>query len=206
MSLRDALFNKDHTLRIIAAEGDSQDGTRKALPMFSILSNVHLQLLDVSHGGPWFGSVVSIERMQALSQIANSIFSEVCTIDDVLVYVESDLLWDSKTMLVLIEAAAARQKEFDVHVPMIFAGEAFYDIWAYRNNGESFDSQPPYHSSLNGDGIIEVDSAGSCLVMPSKVARQCRIRDDNCLVGWCADAREHGYRIGVHAQLRIDHP
>ncbi len=206
MSLRGALLKKGHTLRIIAAEGDSQDPTRSRLPMFAVMANIHMQLLDVSHGGPWFGSVVSTERMQALSQIANSIFSEVRTLDDVLVYVESDLLWDSKTMMTLIQAAATRRKKFDVHVPMIFADAAFYDIWAYRKNGVAFDSQPPHHAEMNGDEIVEVDSAGSCLVMSGEVARSCRIRDENCLVGWCADAREHDYRIGVHTKLRIDHP
>jgi len=58
---------------------------------------------------------------------------------------------------------------------------------------------------LNG-GLTEVDSVGSCLVMQAFAARTCRVRDENCLVGWCVDARAQGYKIAVHSSYTVKHP
>jgi hypothetical protein len=51
--------------------------------------------------------------------------------------------------------------------------------------------------------FFEVGSVGSCLAIPGEAARACRIRDENCLVGWCADAREHGYKIAAVSNLIV---
>lgn len=195
--------------RLIAVEGDSTDNTEQRLRELATRYQLPIQLVTCNHGGPWYGSVESKDRMIALSQVGNAIFESVHWTDDILVYVESDLIWDAHTMKTLIECAARREKGYDIFAPMVFAGRNFYDIWAFRKNGERFIPFPPYHRDLLKKGThewTEVDSAGSCLVMRGVVACTARIRDNNCLVGWSEDAREKGFKIATCPDLRIQHP
>lgn len=201
-------FGTPHTVRVIAVEGDSTDKTHGALMLSSMAKHIELKVVKHAHGQPWFGSTESPDRLKALSAVGNAIFDAVDEEkDDVLVYIESDLLWDAKTIASLIDLALNREQGFDVFAPMIFAGEYFYDIWGYRKDGERFLSSAPYHpqAALN-NGLNQVDSVGSCLVMRSNVASACRIRNDYALVGWCEDARDKGFRIAVDTRLRIQHP
>jgi len=195
-----------HYIRAIAAEGDSTDGTLLHLMSSAARHEIEVNILKCDHGLPWFGSVETAERMKALSFVSNTIFDGVQQRDDVLVYVESDLLWTPHVVGTLIDMAMVKADGFDVFAPMIFAGSAFYDIWGFRKNGERFVPFPPYHIGLNGAALCEIDSAGSCLIMRAEVARRCRIRNDNALVGWCEDARHNGFKVAVAPGLRIDHP
>lgn len=194
-----------HSIRVIAVEGDSSDNTEGALMLSSMAKHITMQVVKHEHGQPWFGSTENTERLKALSQVGNAIFNSVRDSDDVLVYVESDLLWDFHTIGSLIDMAERRDGGFDVFAPMVFAGSFFYDIWGFRKNGERFVPMKPYHIGME-IGLTEVDSVGSCLVMRGEIARKCRIRNDYCLVGWCEDARANGYRIAVHPDFVVRHP
>jgi hypothetical protein len=195
----------EHTVTVIAAEGDSTDGTRAALCGWRS-PQVSLHIVPCDHGGRWFGSTEEKDRMVALSSVGNAIFDAVPETADVLVYVESDLIWDAHTIGTLIDMALRQEEDFDVLAPLVFAGECFYDVWGFRDlTGARFGPFKPYSSQLRA-GLTEVSSVGSCLVMRGAVARSVRIRNDYCLVGWCEEARALGYRIGVHPGLRIAHP
>lgn len=194
------------SVRVIAVEGDSTDMTGFYLEDAARDMRVDLDLRVCEHGGPDFGSVESEARFKALSRVCNEIFEGVRVDDDVLFYVESDLVWDPNTAAALILAAATRLGDFDVHCPMVMAAGSFYDIWGFRDVvGRRFGSGPPFCEGLNGKPL-EISSAGSCLAMRSEVARECRVRDEMCLVGWCTDARAHGHKIVVHPNLRVDQP
>jgi hypothetical protein len=93
----------------------------------------------------------------------------------------------------------------DVVSPLVFAGEAFYDIWAFRKSGIRFGPFYPFHHELVLDGLTEVDSVGSCLVMRAAVARAVRM-SDGALVEFCNNARSRGYRVWVDAREQIRHP
>lgn len=189
------------TLRIIAVEGDSVDNTRERLIRESAVFALQLELVTCNHGGPHFGSVDTPERMRALSMVGNAIFEAVRPDDDVLLYVESDLMWNAVAALALIDRM--RESDFDVLVPLVMAGRAFYDTWAFRGlDGARFGPFAPYHSQLHND-LMEIASAGSCLAIRGEVARRCRIRNDNALVGWCEDVRNNGYRIAVDPTLIV---
>lgn len=192
----------DHSVRVIAAEGDSIDTTRAELQRQPLVQHV-----ACDHGGPWFGSTEAPERMVALSKVCNSIFEAVNEEDDVLVYVESDLLWDPATIGALIDAAANREGGFDVFAPLIYAGKLFYDIWGFRHlDGTRFSPFEPL-KGLHPQGYFsEVGSVGSCLVMRGEVARRVRVRNDYCLVGWCEDARRQGYKIAACPAFSVEHP
>ena len=206
------------SLRTVAVEGDSTDETAERLQAKAARElaprDIGFQLVTCNHGGPVFGSTEAPERMVALSKVGNAVFDAVRPDDDVLVYVESDLIWDAETIRGLIDYVTTRcedvAEDAPIHViaPMVFAGDNFYDVFAYRgSDGARFSPFPPYHSSLKPSiELVEVSSAGSCLVMTGEVARCVRIKDDNALVGWCAEARRRGYRIWVAPELRIAHP
>lgn len=195
----------DNKIRVIAIEGDSFDHTREALPA---VATAPLQLIKHDHGKPWFGSTEDPERLTELSKIGNLIFESVLPTDDVLVYVESDLIWYAHTIGSLIDMAVRRDDNFDVYAPMVFAGKNFYDIWGFRKGDTRFSPFPPYHFDIGIDNadFTELDSAGSCLVMQAEVARKCRIRNNDCLVGWCEDARSKGFGIAVAHKFKVNHP
>lgn len=185
---------------VLAVHGDSTDDTERALVLAGFRTVAcHL-------GTPRYGSTEQPERMVALSKVGNAIFNAVQPDCDVLVYVESDLIWDAHTIGSLIDMAARQDGGFDVFAPLIFAGDCFYDVWGFRKNGSRFAPFAPYHSELDHTGLTEVDSVGSCLVMRGDVARACRIRNNYCLVGWCEDARAHDFRVAVHPGFRVKHP
>lgn len=193
----------DHYVRLIAVEGDSTDGTRDALESQAAEFGLPLDTIIYNHGLPWFGSTEDALRLRTLSHIGSLALAAVTDLDDVFVWVESDLIWDAHTIGSLIDMAVRRDDDFDIFSPMVFAGAHFYDIWGFRKDGERFGPFAPF-ARLN-DGLTEIDSAGSCLVMRAEVVRRIPMKE-NGWVGWSEEARHAGYRLAVHRQLRIDHP
>lgn len=201
-ALQDALPAGD-TLRLALVEGDSVDNTASLLRVFANGLDIPLDLVTRNHGGPVYGSTEEVARMTALSQVGNGFLEAVQDTDDVAIYVESDLIWAPDTMLRL--AQQLQSGVVDVVSPLVFAGAAFYDIWAFRKSGVRFGPFHPYHHELVFDGLTEVDSTGSCLVMRAAVARAVRM-SDGALVEFCNNARSRGYRVWVDARERIGHP
>lgn len=200
-ALRDHL--KDDYVRALAVEGDSTDATRLQLTQGADKRNLVLDLLTCNHGGPVFGSTEAPERMKALAKVGTAILNGVAEGDDILVYVESDLIWDPYTISEMIDMVDVDRET--VIAPLVFAGANFYDVWAFRKNGSRFAPFPPYHEGLHPNGLTEVDSAGSCLVMPALAALEVKFTDE-CLVGWCGNARAAGYRIFASADHIVRHP
>ncbi len=197
----------DDSVRIVAVEGDSIDGTAEELRHMAELWEIPTDVRNHDHGHPHFGSTESPVRLKALTGVSNEVFAGVDGTDDVLVYIESDLLWRAETIAGLAELAHRQADGFDIIAPLTYAAEAFYDIWGYRGtDSQRFGPFAPFHESLPSHGIGEIHSAGSCLVMRSEVARFVQNNSANALVGWCAAARCAGYRIGCAVDYRIDHP
>lgn len=197
---------KDNSVRLIAAEGDSIDTTREDLQGLAEMYEINLQLLDVSHGHRPFGSTEDPVRMRALSDVGQSIFDEVTEEDDVLVYVESDLIWSVEVIGTLIDCAVKEDHGYHIFSPFIFAGSAFYDVWAFRKDGRRFSPFYPYYPAMQMSGLFEVDSVGSCLIMKSEIARSVPDMKENALVEWCKNAKEQGYKIAVAPGYHIYHP
>ncbi len=180
---------------------------RRALP---------ITILHYSHGGPHFGSVDTPQRMAQLSKLGEFWLHWVGQMDvDVAVYVESDLIWDARTILQLVERTGSR--DFTVFAPLVFAGPHFYDVWGFRGlDGAQFGPTPPYHSSLAdwvecGDRapiepLTEVSSVGSCVAFPRYAAADVPSMNGNAFVGWCEGLRTAGYRILVDPTLSVRHP
>ena len=193
-------------LRLILAEGDSTDGTWEWLSEAHCLHEFHF--FKANHGGPRFGSVENAQRWWQISQVANRALDCVKAEDRAVVWVEADLVWEPGT----IEALIDHLWDVDAVAPMSFAGDErrFYDIWGYRKDGRRFGLWPPYHRGvLDADGLVEIDSAGSCIAMRTGVALGCRYptgRDGNDgIVGFCRDVRARGYRLWLDTALEVRH-
>jgi hypothetical protein len=205
---QDALAREGHTLHLKLVWGDSDDGTQTELfNCASALNPATFELIERSHGGPVYGSTEEMARLRALSMVANGAFESIGPEIDVAIWIESDLLWDAQTFLRLIKRLSV--EDVDVVAPLVFAGEAFYDIWGFRDRtDERYGPFFPFNKELQhvGPVLTEVNSVGSCLVMRGEVARECRIRNDYALVGFCLDARAHNFHVWVDPHERIHHP
>lgn len=203
-ALRDLV--SPHHLRVIAAEGDSTDRTADKLTSEARQFHLDLDLVPASHGGAWYGSVEHPQRLADLSKVANAIFSAVDATDDIFFFVESDLLWDPQHIRQLINQWS-EQSAYDVLAPLVMAGDLFYDVWGYRDlSGNRLSPFPPHHRLFKHYSTIPMSSIGSCFVTSAFIARECRVRNDNALVGWCADVRAHGYRIAATKRVIVRHP
>lgn len=213
-ALRDLLKEHGHSLRVVAVEGDSADDTRHELMRWAEYCTLAMTIVTRNHGKRVFGSTEEPERMAALSYVGNGILESVLPEDDVLIYVESDLVWRPETMLRLLNQLGhsvvlphgGEVRKIDAISPLVFAAEAFYDIWAFRKSGHRFGPFHPYHGELLFDRPTPVDSTGSCLVMRGDVARSCRIIDNEALVGFGRDVWAKGFALYADARERIDHP
>ena len=133
--------------------------------------------------------------------------------DDTIILVESDLIWSASDIGSLVETSVIRGNA--IVAPWVFMrdrGEWFYDTWAYRKDGKRFDHAPPYFKPYDGKtapidrGIVEIDSAGSCLVFPAEIGRKVSVPESNELVGFCERAREYGYTVLLDSRVAIRHP
>jgi hypothetical protein len=202
--LRTALESRGHTLTLVLVEGDSTDGTWTALqaqaPAGSDLSQCH-------HGGPKHGSVVSADRFRQLAQVGNHGLSRIPADADAVAIVESDLIWNAGAIMQLLNRLAV----VPAVAPMVILRRAncpplaFYDTFAYRKDGVRFVHHPPYHPGLTGQGLTQLDSAGSCLAMRGDVARGSRYTEDEVFVGLCAGIRARGGSIWLDPTVAIYH-
>lgn len=193
---------------LIAVWGDSPDSLGTLLGEMARRMGIDATIHRFDHGGPVFGSTEAPERMQALSSLANSGLDclQAYTQDgDHVFYVESDLLWEPETVLRL--SGWLDHYQLDALAPMIYAGQAFYDIWGFRGlDGNRFGGIKPYHPDLRETPIVEVSSVGSAFVMRAAVAEEVRIKNGNALVGFWEEARDKGYRVWVAQTEAVRHP
>lgn len=193
-----------HHIRVVAMEGDSRDDTPKYLRQPHC---VPVEVVTYNHGLREFSSTEDRDRLSALTRVMTTGMAAVLDTDDVVLYVESDLVWEPHQVGSIIDLAYRREDGFDILSPLVFAGSDFYDVWGFRGlDEERFAPYPPYHSQLQPAGITEVSSAGSCLAFRAEVAWSVEPIGEEGLVSWCRGARELGMRVGVAADFRVYHP
>lgn len=206
-ALRAALYDRGHTLRCLWAEGDSSDVTRDWLDKVATFHNAIVVSAD--HGGTVYGSVVDERRFRQLTQIWNKLLDRLrddfpCQ-DDVVLLVESDLIWQAASLVTLVE----QTRDYPVVCGMVWLGGpgvCFYDVWAYRKGGRQFINQPPFHSDLSKNEMVQLDSAGSCLAVRGDIARVCRPTEQEALIGFCRQVYERGGSVWLNPNVDILHP
>lgn len=208
-----ALATRGDGLYCVWAEGDSTDGSRAQLTDALDRVGVPGVIIDASHGGPVFGSVVHPLRFKQLATVGTKLFRQIPAGADVVLFAEPDLIWATATVVALIDYLA----ELPAVAPMVYLNRAgwpahaFYDIWAFRLNGQRFGHLPPYVDELApafGGGPpaepIRVDSAGSMLAMRAGLARG-QIMPDDVIVGLCRQIESRGGSIWLIPDLAVYH-
>lgn len=204
-----ALYEQGHKLTFVWGEGDSADGTKKAL--LAARYRFQATVVDCTHGGKVYGSVVNVQRFRQLAYVGRRIFAAIPDDADVVVYCESDLVWEPATLVALIERVASG--ECAVIAPMVFLRRdgwpvdppAFYDVFAYRADGQHFTHQPPYHPAYVADRPFQVDSVGSCVVMRGEIARRLIFDEQTIFPDLCRQIRAGGDSVWVDPTLACYH-
>jgi hypothetical protein len=207
-----ALLRRDgHTLRVVAVEGDSTDGTAGALYQWAIEGPVSITYINRSDGCRHWPSVNHPDRWRHLAWCANGVLEEVDpNVDDVVIYVEADLIWHPTLPLKLMKML--ERPGVDCVTPMLFHVSGFYyDTWGSRLGGACFRAGPPYHSvflqpSLDEVDLIPVDSACGMTVMDAGVAYKARFQPEDCYVGLARNIREQGHTYWLAFRERVEHP
>lgn len=208
-ALAGMLEERRDCLTCVWGEGDSTDDTLYLLQCLAPAFNA--EIIDVSHGGQTWGSVVHPDRFKQLAFVANRIWQRIPADADVVIWAESDLTWEASTILALIDdleqVPCVAPMVMHKTNPGLYQGDGpfFYDVWGHRRNGMRFTNEPPYHADLNG-GLLEMDSVGSCVAMNAGLARHLTWPEEDCIVGLCRKAREYGASIWCNSGLAIFHP
>ncbi|TXH52999.1 MAG: hypothetical protein E6Q97_14330 [Desulfurellales bacterium] len=196
-------------LHCVWGEGDSTDDTLGRLTWAYTYARWAITIVDCTHGGPRFGSVVNAERFRQLAHVGKQIFAAIPDDADVVVYVESDLVWEPATLLALIERVASGG--YAVISPMVFLqregwpADSFYDTFAFRAEDRHFAHYRPYHAVYRTGEPFQVDSAGSCLVMRGEIARSLHFDEQTIFPDLCRQIRASGNSIWVDPGCGVYH-
>lgn len=209
-ALHKVLKKKRHTLVSVLGEGDSTDDTRSKLRDALDASGLGGIIVDCTHGGRDYGSVVEAERFKNLAYVGNTIFASIPDDANAIVWVESDLIWEASTLVALID----QLKEYPVVAPMIMHqtnpgmykgdGPFFYDVYAFRRHGARFTNEPPYHADLNSD-MLQMDSVGSCWAMNATLAKHVSFPAEDVVVGFCREIYQQGGAVWCDPSLIVFH-
>lgn len=196
-------------LSLVLGYGDSTDDT-DAMLFEATSGGIGARLIDVTHGGEVYGSIVDERRFRQLAYIGNKIFANIPDDVDAVVWCESDLIWEPKTMMALID----RLQDYPAVAPMVMhagnpglypgGGPFFYDSYCHRRNGQRFSNTPPYHPELGAD-MLQMDSAGSVLAMNAGLVKHIKIGSD-VLIGACRQIYELGGSVWLDPALIFFHP
>lgn len=197
---------------MVWGEGDSEDQTLKRLILAAEGIPWPVRRVDCTHGGRRYGSVVAAERFRQLAYVGRQIFATVPPGADVVIYVESDLIWRPETMTGLIEhlipgvmadpVPYSRPAPITAVAPPVLLNRrgwpptSWYDTLAFVADGQHFTHRRPWHPATVGQTRIQLDTAGSCLAMRADWARLAGAQmGERLLMGMCEQFREWGGSI-----------
>jgi hypothetical protein len=201
-----ALAKRGDKLTLVLGYGDSTDDTELVLNEEAMFSMGAI-LIDVSHGGKHYGSVVNAQRFKQLAYVGNKLWAAIPADADVAILVESDLIWDTSTLIRLIDDL----EQVPAVAPMIMhllPPNRFYDRWAFVKDSINFTNEPPYHVDLltHRDRLLKLDSAGSVLAMHGDLARGLHWPEQDVVVGLCRGIYAAGGSVWLDRELTVYHP
>lgn len=203
VGLSQLLGKHAHKLHLILGYGDSTDGTDEVL-FEQCFDRFACTLMDVSHGGAHYGSIVHPTRFKQLAWVYNTLWKALPEDVDVVGLVESDLIWDAETMVELVKQVGP----YRVSAPMVMHKDGrFYDTFAFRRNGQNFKNENPFHPMFNLKvRHYNMTSVGSVFFMDARLARQLYWPEKDVVVGVCEQIRELGVNIVLDSYLKVVHP
>ena len=195
-----------HSLRLVLGYGDSTDGSDEAL-FESSLNGFDCTLIDVSHGGKYYGSVVDAERFRQLSFIGNRLWRQHRLDSDIVGLVESDLIWSAHSVMSLLNAVEVGRSPVIVAPMVLHQSGVFYDTWAFRRGLRNFQERKPYHPALLDDArYLQMDSVGSVFFTQYAFAKDFTFPERDVVVGFCKQAEARGAAIYLDKQTKVYHP
>jgi hypothetical protein len=198
------LTKRGDVLSLVLGYGDSTDDTAALLFEHTSGGMVGARLIDVSHGGPVFTSIVDAQRFKQLAYVANKVLANAPDDADAIVWIEADLIWEPGVVVELLN----HLRWHGCAAPMIMDSppkNTWYDTFAFIKNGVNFTKEPPFHPHLEGK-LFRMDSVGSLVALRGDVARNITIPEDNVIVGACAQVRDMGQTIVLDSTLVCYHP
>lgn len=213
-SLACLLSKRGDSLSLVLGYGDSTDDTDAHLYEAACSRGVDVLLIEVSHGGPHFGSIEDPTRFKQLAYVGNEIWRCIQPSADIVGLVESDLIWQAEVLFSLIDEVGHLRtnlhKGFAAIAPMILdmpPAQTWYDTWAFRRDGVRFSKSPPYHKDMGPHNyFMQLDSAGSVLFMEGALARRLCWPEEDVIVGVCRQIHEHGGSVWLDRNAQVYHP
>lgn len=208
--LRQGLIYLGARLHVVWAEGDSTDTTREDLRALAPMAGA--TVIDATHGGPPFGPVEDAQRFRQLAFVANRLLDAVPGDTDVVLFIESDLLWTPQQIIALLGHmpylhAVAPMVMHVGNGPHVGDGPFFYDTFAFRSYRRRFTNEPPYHPQIPRAGLImPMESVGSCVAVQARYALECRFPAEDVFVGYCAALRAAGALLWMDPKIAVYHP
>ena len=193
-------------MRWIWVVGDSVDGTAEFLG--DMACRLHFdEGLDVTVFEHETGCLDADHRsrLTRLSASCNVALDHVEARDDYVVAHESDLISPPD----LIEQFLATGKDCVAGTTWLTLpnGEVFYDVWGFRRDGKRFTNRAPYHACWRDNELFQVDSFGSCWMMPAApVVNGMRCYTDACRELCGKLARDYGAEFWCAPWIRIVQP
>lgn len=206
-ALKTLAESRGDRLQVISVWGDSPDDTpQRVASALGAVRLATLTLVDRTHGFGQFGSTTHPDRLAGFAYAANGVFEAIQPDADVVVYIESDLIWTAEDLYAGIDQLTPTQQILSL--PTFCQGtDTFYDLWAYRTlAGENFGPLAPYAPGIHPRGLTELGSAGGCLILSGDAARRFRCTPKNALVGLCYQARAAGVKIWTDWSVKVWHP
>lgn len=212
------LRHQGHELSLLLGEGDSTDNTRTLLIGALTHTGLPARVIDTTHGGPEYGSFENPERFKQIAVWANRIWANISENADIVIFVDSDLIWEPDMLATLVNyvqhdakmVVAPRVLHLDNPYSPDWTEPAWYDTFAFRSDGIRFVNNPPYHHRLNGGytagSMVPLDSAGGCMVMSGVLARASRFSELDAIVGLCRDICAAGGNIQLAPNAVVYHP
>lgn len=198
------LYKRGDTLSLVWGEGDSTDDTLYPLKLCRSTAHFKCIIVDCTHNGPTFESIEHPQRFRQLAYVGNKILAAIPDDADVVLWVESDLVWKPETLIALID----RLQTVPCVAPMIMekSSGGFYDVWAGRIHGQRFTKSYPYFIGYKPNELVQVDSMGSCMAIRADLARQLTWPEEDVFVGLCRNVYALGHSVFLDTGLTVWHP
>lgn len=195
-------------LRIVAVEGDSQDGTLTKLKIWQ-QQDYRLTVIKQDTNEPRYPSVVSQERFAHLAKVFNKCLESVnWGWSDYSLIIPSDVSFQADLISKLVMA------EVDLISPMFWIGDMangdcrFYDIWGFINmDGQNFRgySFAWYQQNLDAQPFEMSYIGGAMLCSRRAYEVGCRYTAEAADHGLCDTAKEKGFSLWCHPGAHIIH-
>lgn len=190
-------------LRWVWVVGDSTDGTAQILRDLTIGYD-DVTIVDIGDTGVVGDDAES--RLRCLSVTGNHYFRHGQGADYCLIH-ESDIISPSNIVNLLVaHAENGRCPIAAWPVLEIAPGRTvFYDVMAYRKDGQRFRNNAPYHPCYRADRPFTVDSAGTILLFHGEDVGSVSM-DKRAVLDLCWHLRQLGRDIWVDPKLEVVQP